>query len=94
MKIVFSILVGILIVITYSVSAQPVKHYDPNWESLNSAPVPAWFNEAKIALYIFWGPYSVPAYDPEYGYAEWYGNRNCNKELKFPTFIKPNNWAC
>ena len=56
--------------------------YEANWESLNSAPVPAWFNEAKLALYIFWGPYSVPAYHPDRtaGYAEWIGGQEYGKE--------------
>lgn len=57
------------------------KKYQANWESLNKAPVPEWFNEAKIGLYVFWIPYSVPAYDPEFGYAEWYGFCNCNQDF-------------
>lgn len=60
--------------ICISVIVNAHEKYKENWESLNSAPVPSWFNEAKIGLYIFWGPYSVPAYDAGYGYAEWYGN--------------------
>ena len=57
------------------------KKYEANWEALNSAPVPAWFNEAKLGLYIFWGPYSVPAYHPGSGYAEWFGNSDYGKEF-------------
>ncbi|MCK9413289.1 MAG: alpha-L-fucosidase [Prolixibacteraceae bacterium] len=81
MKNVFYILFGILIAVNYTLNAQSGKRYETNWESLNSAPVPAWFNEAKIALYVFWGPYSVPAYDPGYGYAEWYGGWDRSKEF-------------
>lgn len=88
MKNIYSIVFWILLTLNFTLNAQSVKHYDPNWESLNTAPVPAWFNEAKIALYIFWGPYSVPAYDPGYGYAEWYGNKDYNKAFHEKTYGK------
>ncbi len=79
MKNVFYILMWILFLFNYSLNAQQIRRYEPNWESLNTAPVPAWFNEAKIGLYIFWGLYSVPAYDPDYSYAEWYGGWDRSK---------------
>jgi alpha-L-fucosidase len=53
------------------------QHYEPTWESLDSRPIPAWFNEAKFGIFIHWGVYSVPAYRPlsdrlYASYAEWY----------------------
>ena len=59
------------------VSAQPAanKVYEPNWESIDSRPLPEWFNEAKFGIFIVWGPYSVPSWVPG-GYAEWYGPRS------------------
>ena len=47
--------------------------YESNWESLNSRPVPEWFEDAKFGIFIHWGLYSVPAFAPKGGYAEWYG---------------------
>ncbi|NLP48886.1 MAG: alpha-L-fucosidase [Clostridiales bacterium] len=47
--------------------------YQNNWESLNSRPVPGWFEDAKFGIFIHWGLYSVPAYAPIGNYAEWYG---------------------
>ena len=47
--------------------------YENNWESLNSRPVPSWFEDAKLGIFIHWGLYSVPAYAPFGDYAEWYG---------------------
>ncbi len=61
--------------------SQSDKKYEPHWNSWNTAPVPEWFNEAKIGLYIFWGPYSVPAYEPGDGYAEWYGQRSIKSDF-------------
>jgi len=49
-----------------------VKKYEPNWESLDSRPVPAWFNDGKFGIFIHWGPYSVPAWTPKGVYEEWY----------------------
>ncbi|MBN2416082.1 alpha-L-fucosidase [bacterium] len=51
--------------------------YMPAWESLDSRPVPAWFQDAKFGIFIHWGVYSVPAWRPvasaRYAsYAEWY----------------------
>ena len=52
--------------------------YKPNWESVDSRPVPSWFTEAKFGIFIHWGVYSVPAYAPvipgKLAYAEWYWN--------------------
>ncbi|MEI8109641.1 MAG: alpha-L-fucosidase [Chitinophagia bacterium] len=57
-----------LLVVT-SLSAQP---YLPNWESLDSRPVPSWFSDAKFGIFIHWGVYAVPAFTSKGGYAEWY----------------------
>jgi alpha-L-fucosidase len=62
------------------------KIYQPNWESIDSRPVPEWFEDAKFGIFIHWGLYSVPAYSPTVRdkvsvyeqYAEWYWNRWIN----------------
>lgn len=43
-----------------------------DWASLDRRPTPAWFQDAKLGIFIHWGPYSVPAYTKKGGYAEWY----------------------
>jgi alpha-L-fucosidase len=63
--------------------------YQANWESLGEHQAPAWFNDAKLGIFIHWGVYSVPGWAPtegQYGeltrdqffkvnpYAEWYMN--------------------
>jgi alpha-L-fucosidase len=48
------------------------KSYQPDWNSLNSRPTPAWFDQAKFGIFIHWGVYSVPAWAPKGQYAEWY----------------------
>ncbi len=45
--------------------------YDGSWESLQKMPVPAWFDDGKIGIFIHWGPYSVIGYRKGgRGYAE------------------------
>ena len=40
----------------------PSDRYDGSWESLQAMPVPAWFDDGKIGIFIHWGPYSVIGY--------------------------------
>jgi alpha-L-fucosidase len=59
------------------------KTYQPNWESIDSRPIPSWFEDAKFGIFIHWGLYSVPSYSPTARdkvsvydrYAEWYWHR-------------------
>lgn len=48
--------------------------YQPNWESLESRPLPSWFDEAKIGIFIHWGVFSVPSFVGvgTKGLAEWF----------------------
>lgn len=56
--------------------------YEPNWESVDRRPTPAWFSEARFGIFIHWGTYSVPAYAPvipgKLAYAEWYWHAMTN----------------
>ena len=36
--------------------------YTPDWNSLDSRPLPAWYDEAKIGIFMHFGPYAVPGY--------------------------------
>jgi alpha-L-fucosidase len=64
-------------------------HYEPTLESLNRHPLPEWYADAKLGIFIHWGLYSVPGWaplvHPEHDftsqdyihhnpYAEWYLN--------------------
>ncbi len=66
----------------------PAK-YEANWDSLKRHPLPKWFGDAKLGIFIHWGLYSVPAWAQPSGelgkvdwskwfyqnpYAEWYLN--------------------
>lgn len=49
--------------------------YEPTWESLGTHPLPAWFDDAKLGIFVHWGIFSVPAWAPRGEYAEWYPSR-------------------
>ncbi len=53
------------------------QEYTDSWSSLDSRPIPAWFEDAKFGIFIHWGVYSVPSWrklEPGLyaSYAEWY----------------------
>ena len=48
------------------------KFYTPEWESLDTRPIPHWFENAKFGIFIHWGLYSVPMWSPKGTYSEWY----------------------
>ncbi|MBM3759655.1 MAG: alpha-L-fucosidase [Acidobacteria bacterium] len=67
----------------------PPAKYEANLDSLKRHPLPKWFGDAKLGIFIHWGLYSVPAWAQPSGelgkvdwskwfyqnpYAEWYLN--------------------
>lgn len=64
--------------------------YQANWASIDSRPIPAWFEDAKFGIFIHWGLFSVPAWGPlpKDGasiydcYAEWYWKRLLDSKSK------------
>ena len=65
-----------------------VERYTADAASLSAHPLPRWFDDAKLGIFIHWGLYSIPAFAPlgpnaqpaapdmmRYNpYAEWYAN--------------------
>lgn len=41
--------------------------YKPDWQSLADYPIPKWYEEAKLGVFIHWGVFTVPEY-----FSEWY----------------------
>ncbi len=83
------------IILNTAMQCYSQKTYQPTWESIDSRPVPAWFEDAKFGIFIHWGLWSVAGWAPkkEKGamYPDWY-------ELRLHTdsaFIKyhEKNWG-
>lgn len=47
--------------------------YTPDWPSLDSRPLPEWFDQAKFGIFIHWGVFSVPAWGSEWFWWNWKG---------------------
>lgn len=72
------LLLVVLLIVHFAYSQQ----YKNNWKSIDSRPVPEWFEDVKFGIFIHWGVYSVPAWAPANAdigvyakYSEWYWNR-------------------
>lgn len=50
-----------------------VYSYEPNWESLDKRPLPAWYDEAKVGIFMHWGVFSVPSFGSEWFWWNWQG---------------------
>jgi alpha-L-fucosidase len=49
-----------------TVLAREAVRYDPTWASLDTRPLPNWFDESKLGIFIHWGVFSQIGY-----YGEW-----------------------
>ena len=45
------------------------QKYEPNWKSLDSRPLPSWYDESKFGIFIHWGVFSVPGFGTP---SEWF----------------------
>ena len=39
--------------------------YEPTWESVATHPLPRWYDDAKLGIFLHWGLYSVPGWAPQ-----------------------------
>ncbi|OWA54042.1 Plasma alpha-L-fucosidase [Hypsibius exemplaris] len=60
--------------------------YEPTWESIDSRPLPAWYDNAKFGIFIHWGVFSVPSYGSEWFWWYWKGEKRQN----YIDFVKNN----
>lgn len=59
--------------------------YNPTWASIDSRPIPSWYDEAKFGIFMHWGVYSVPSYGAG-GASEWfwwYWHQNNRAAIEF-----------
>ncbi|MFA6450207.1 MAG: alpha-L-fucosidase [bacterium] len=61
MKRILSLAICALLMCMATTSFAQQKKYEPTWESIDSRPIPGWYDEAKFGIFIHWGVYSVPA---------------------------------
>lgn len=59
-----------------------VARYEPTWESLDARPLPPWYDEAKVGIFIHWGVFSVPSFGSEWFWWAWKGSKE-NATVEF-----------
>lgn len=47
------------------------KIYKPDWASLDSRPLPKWYDKAKIGVFMHWGVFSVPSFKSAWFWKNW-----------------------
>ena len=63
--------------------------FEAKWESLDLRPVPLLWTDAKLGVFVHWGPYAVPAFAPTDAksiytcYSEWYHGRLIGTNAEF-----------
>ncbi|XP_023694858.2 plasma alpha-L-fucosidase isoform X1 [Paramormyrops kingsleyae] len=45
--------------------------YQPTWESIDSRPLPEWYDQAKFGIFVHWGVFSVPSFGSEWFWWYW-----------------------
>lgn len=59
--------------------------YEPTWESLDSRPLPDWYDQAKVGIFLHWGVFSVPSFGSEWFWSSWHA-----KSKDYVNFMKRN----
>ncbi|CAG5135623.1 unnamed protein product [Candidula unifasciata] len=85
-------LVAIAIVLAPSPIVDAVQ-YEPNWDSLDSRPLPSWYDEGKIGIFIHWGVFSVPSFSSEWFWYHWQGAKQWPSVIEFMKKNYPPNWT-
>jgi len=66
-----SAILFLTVFISVCISSSSGIKYEPNWNSLDSRPLPAWYDDSKIGIFIHWGIFSVPSYKTEWFWILW-----------------------
>lgn len=59
--------------------------YTPDWPSIDSRPLPTWFDDAKFGIFIHWGVFSVPSFKSEW---YWYNLNSTSPDPETVEFHK------
>ncbi|XP_048755999.2 plasma alpha-L-fucosidase-like [Ostrea edulis] len=79
------------VVLLFTTSSDCQK-YKPTWESIDSRPIPGWYDDAKVGMFINWGVYTVPSCTSEWFWWFWKGQPQANV-VAFMNKFYPPNWT-
>lgn len=58
-----------LLVVLLALTGGGDARYAANWTSLDARPLPQWYDEAKLGIFVHWGVFSVPGFGR---FSEWF----------------------
>ncbi|MFA6451091.1 MAG: alpha-L-fucosidase [bacterium] len=76
----------LILLIPYATTAQQ-KRYEANWKSLDSRPIPQWYDDSKFGIFVHWSLNSVPELPVKSMEADWLWN-----SLKDPNSASSKTW--
>ena len=77
MQHITTLLICTVFVLVTCISAEAnADRYQPTWSSLDSRPLPTWYDDSKLGIFVSWGLFSVPAYGSEWFWEYWQGRKD------------------
>ena len=70
-------------IIIFCCASLVVTQYSPDWSSVDSRPLPSWYDEAKFGIFLHWGVYSVPSFVSEWFWNDWKGKKPQKAVVEF-----------
>ncbi|CAJ1083777.1 tissue alpha-L-fucosidase-like isoform X1 [Xyrichtys novacula] len=64
-----------VVVLVVALISQTAARYTADWKSLDSRPLPSWYDQARVGIFVHWGVYSVPGFGSEWFWWHWQGQR-------------------
>ena len=78
----------IKILLNISLLSIVAAQYEPNWNSIDSRPLPSWYDESKVGIFMHWGVFSVAGFGVNESAFLWKDMRTGNPVVK--QFLKKN----
>ncbi|XP_059468911.1 alpha-L-fucosidase isoform X2 [Neocloeon triangulifer] len=60
--------------------------YEPNWGSIDARPLPGWYDQAKVGIFVHWGVFAVPSFGSEWFWKNWIDSN----QTKYKNFMEAN----
>ncbi|XP_060576254.1 alpha-L-fucosidase-like [Ruditapes philippinarum] len=61
----------LIAIVLFVYSLAQGERYTPTWESIDARPLPSWYDESKLGIFVHWGIFSVPSFSSEWFWHDW-----------------------
>ncbi|XP_027891539.1 tissue alpha-L-fucosidase [Xiphophorus couchianus] len=66
---------AVFLLLLLAFASPAAARYTANWTSLDARPLPSWYDEAKVGIFVHWGVFSVPGFASEWFWWHWQGQQ-------------------